>query len=920
MYILNNFSYLNFKNLLFNNILLLFKKILYNNKNFEFKSNTFNIKYYPSLIKFSSSKIYKNNNSYYNYNQLTSIISIYIPINLIFKTTNKKIKFIFNILSIPKIYQNNYTTIKGIKRVILSSFNSSFKYYSNIRKNKILISNNNTYSIKINSNNFININLNLIKGIKYKFNIINYYSIYNKHYNNLKKINNNYINIFNIELFKFFVNIITYITFNYNNINYDSLYYKYINNISDYILKPIKNLKYRPLLFLKNSQILKYNNTFSLSECLIKEGIFTHPLIQIVDQTNCLSELTHIYKINLSNETIYNKLTTQKNIRLIKNDYITKLSLLSTSEGKSAGLVSSIIHLNYFNNKKIKTILNSENKIFNNIKLDALSTIFFKNNFINKEINFKKYYNINKYNNIIEFNEFKLNLKKNKNYNNLQNILSFSESIIPFILYNDPCRGIMGSKMHNQALPLINSDIPHIFSKNNKINKITQNNCLISNSNGIIIYSDNYKIIIQDTKNRIITYNTQSIKINNYISSFKNSILVWPGDNVYYGSILSTNKNYINLELSLGKNILIGYCNYYGYDHEDAIILKKNLIYNDYMLSIKFNIYESYIDSNNNSYEFININFLNKNTLLTEFNTIIQKLKLNFNNIIHIKNLSFINFNPILSDYTKINAGCSCRISKIQLNNLNRINNNINNLIKINIITINFDKISIGDKLCGRHGNKGIISCMLDIVNIPYTNYDLIPDILITSISSVSRINIGQVLEGSCGYYSFLNKIRLNIPYFIDTYNFMNNIFNIFNLSYKNKLLYKYKNNKILIKNPLLGSGYYNNITILCSYYLKLSHIIKNKIKFRSIGKYNEITQQPDENKKNEKGQRFGEMEFWALESHCSPFNLKELYYIKSSKSMYNNKLLISDIHNSLNTELIGLNLNKKQNYNEYIL
>lgn len=923
MYILDNISYSNFKTLILNNIIILLNKIIYNSKNFKFFKKLFNITYYPSLVQFSSSKL--NNISNNIYKPINNLLSIYIPIKLNFITLNKQIKFLFNILNIPKISSTSYLTIKGINRISLPSFNSLFKYYTN-KKNLITFFYNKTYSIKINSTKFITINLDLIKGINYNFNFLYLYNFkFNK--KNKKKINKNYNNIFNLELFKIFTNTITYLTYNYNTINYDSLCYKFILNYSDYILKSISY--YKHILLLKNNKILKYNKHSSISEIILKENILTHPLFQIIDQTNCLCELIYQYKIHMSHETIYNKFSIIRNIRLIKGDYITKLSPLSTNEGESAGIISSLIYLNSLHNKKLRTILNKSNKLFNTVKFDSTSLTFNKNYLIHNYNNLKKYYNIN-INNFNEFGEFKIsnNINNNKLYSTLSEILSISESIIPFILNNDPCRGLMGSKMHCQALPLIYPDIPNIFTKNNKINKITKTNCIISYSSGIVINVNKYKIIIQDIHNRIITYYINPIKINNYNHSYLNHILVWPGDKVTYGKILVTNKNYINLELSLGKNILIGYCNYFGNDHEDAIILKKNLLYNDCMLSIKFDIYETFILNYNNYSEFINTKLNNYNKLLLENNIIIPKIKLIFNNynnnIKLLPNIIFNNHIPIIYKFIKITKGNSSRIIKIEsiIKDTFNINNNKNYNIKINIITINFNKLNVGDKLCGRHGNKGVISCILDDINIPYTSFDLIPDILINPISSISRMNIGQILEGSCGFYTFLNKSRLNVPYFINTSKFINNFISSFNSLYKYKLLLfinSHKISKIFVKNPLLGSSYYNNIVIYYSYFLRLSHIIKNKIQLRSIGKYNEITQQPDNNKTINKGQRFGEMEFWALEAHGSSFNLKELLYIKSNKSKYNNKLMISDSFNSLCLELNSLNLNIIKNNNDII-
>ncbi|KAF4331507.1 RNA polymerase rpoB (apicoplast) [Plasmodium falciparum IGH-CR14] len=828
---------------------------------------------------------FKNNNK--------NIIYVYIYISLglriIFKISKLNIdcyfnNFKFNFL-ILLLYLNNIYINKNISLFI----------YNNIINKKILIYNyiKFIYSKYNNINNIISLKLFIIK---------------------LNKFNNIYINLLNI-LFSIKLNFSYYSDFYINNI-YNKKFYSIIDNLLIKSKKYLKIFKYQLLNInrnIYNNITLLLNNKKYIN--IILENININPLVQYSDQVNNLSEINQKFKINMITTGLNSKFILNNDLRELPRNILGYISLINTNEGLTCGLVNYLttnIFLNlkylfviyykhiFYNRYNFKLLLNIFNKNFYNIS--------FNNIYLKKNINFNKttILTINK-------NTFKIcNITQNIIYIPFNYLLSFIENLIPFIHYNDSIRNLMSIKMHTQIVPIIYPNLSNIITNYNFILNKYLNHLIISYQEGIVIYVSCIKIIIRDLFNRQIIY-----YLNNYKKINQNILLiykpiVWVGEKVNIGQILAINSNLLNSEYSLGNNLLVGYGSYLGYEYEDAIIISRKILYNNLYTSLHLNIYEISLNIINNIPEICSINLskmyyknikhldkygiIKEGTYILANNILISKLMFMpfiFNNksLINIINFLFgsklriFKNKPIISTIHDIG-----RVIKIEIlpNHLYNKTEKNNIYLKFRIYIGIQKYLQLGDKICNRHGHKGIISYISEINDIPYLNNKIQPDIFISAISIPSRINIGQIFEGIYG----LNSLYLNTRYIISNnlnknyYNNYNHIFNYYKYNYNNnfninsKMSYNY--NKYYLKNPFTGNMINNSICLNNIYYYKLIHMIKDKFRYRFIGLYSELTQQPIKGNTKQGGQRFGEMEVWALEAFGASYLFKEFFTYKS--------------------------------------
>nr|QUL61522.1 DNA-directed RNA polymerase subunit beta [Haemoproteus columbae] len=801
--------------------------------------------------------------------------------------------------------------------IIIIIYNKKFNIYKIIYLKLFIIKNLILFYIKKNNNYFNNLIKNLLIilcNIKYNYIYYNFYYINNNLYNK------QYYSIIDILLLqcKKYIKLFKNKLFN--------IKYIYNNNI---------------LIFLLNTK--KYIN-------IILENININPLIQYSDQTNNLSEINQKFKINMITTKSTSKFLNNNNIRELPRNILGYISLINTNEGLNCGLINYLvtnIFLNiksklityykylYYNKYNFKFILNIYNKSFYNIS--------FNNIYLKKNINFNKTKIL-----VINKNIFKINnITYNSIYIPFNYLLSFIENLIPFIHYNDSIRNLMSIKMHTQIVPIIYPNLSNIITNYNFIINKYLNYLIISYQEGIVIYVSFIKIIIRDIFNRQIIY-----YLNNYKKLNQNILLiykpiVWVGEKVNIGQILAVNSNLLYSEYSLGNNLLVGYGSYFGYEYEDAIIINKKILYNNLYTSLHFNIYEVSLNILNNIPEICSINLskiynkykkkLDKFGIIKEGEYIlpndilISKLILtpfilNNKNLINLINFLFgnklriIKNKPILS--TIYDIGRVIKIELIPIYLSKELNNNYKYL-KIRIYVGIQKYLQIGDKICNRHGHKGVISYINEINDMPFLNDIIQPDMFISSISIPARINIGQIFEGIYGLMSLYSNYRyiisnnLNKNYYCNYINIYNNYkYNYINNFNINKLSYNY--NKFYCKNPFTGYIFNNSISLNNIYYYKLIHMVKEKIRYRFIGLYSELTQQPIKGVTKQGGQRFGEMEVWALESFGSSYLFKEFFTYKSddvkSRNILKNYLFNSNkINNTYISETFKLILKELQ-------
>jgi DNA-directed RNA polymerase beta subunit len=795
---------------------------------------------------------------------------------------NKKLN-----LFLPK--NINYITIYDFIKIIENLI--KLKKYNYIDENLDDLKNKHIKSI----GNFLNKQLN-IGLIRLKKNIL----INNNYYDFLKKkhlfniIKNNYNVKYLIKNKKLILQK-----------DYNIIFNEFIKNTL--LLNKIKKLKYKIVKFTNNKNFIL--NNFIKKYLNIKNKIFdsryitssikeffnTSELVQFMDQTNPLSELFHKRKITIFGSKNVSKNQISLKLRDIHISQYGRICPIETPEGSNAGLISSLAIYTKINNLGL---LETPYFIINNKNILKNKNIFYLNSFQETKLNIGFYdYNLNNKNNN------KIFIKNNLSFL-LENIkktffisilpiqkLSLSTSLIPFIEHNDASRSLMGSNMQRQALSIIYSQKP-IVGTGLELNAALDSSFTIkSYSEGIVSYVSSNKIIIKTLKNNYITYYLKKYNNSNQKIAIIQKPIVWLGEKIFAGQIIAEGPSINDGELSLGQNLTVAYMPWDGYNYEDSIIINEKIILNNLFTSL--HIHEIIINLYKDEfiYNYSNNKLLNKNGIIKigsyikPFDLIIEKIKLikfNQEENYNIKNI-FYNINKF-KNYKilvpkKIN-GCVIDIKIIK-------NHNNNNLIKIYIAQLK--KLEIGDKLSGRHGNKGIISKIVPNHDMPFLPNGNVVDILLNPLGVPSRMNIGQIFETILGLSGIFLQKRFKILPFDEIYN-KNNSRILINQKLKEASI-KTKNNwlfnslfpgKILLKDGRTGEYFDNPITVGKSYILKLIHLVSDKIKSRFTGPYSRIFNQPTEGKFKNIGQRFGEMEVWTLESYGCSNILQEFLTIKS--------------------------------------
>lgn len=344
-------------------------------------------------------------------------------------------------------------------------------------------------------------------------------------------------------------------------------------------------------------------------------------------------------------------------------------------------------------------------------------------------------------------------------------------------------------------------------------------------------------------------------------------------------------------EFIAGNNLLVSYGNFFGYNFEDAIVINKKLVYSQLFSSLHFKVYEIIFTLfNQQTFEVSTINVPKKNSFcmrnLDAFGIVKEGVKILSNDILiskmHINKLKLVSlplFNLICILFGQeirnikdesiiVSSGDSGRVVKIEIFSfLNNISSSSGPYLKCRIYICKQRLLSVGDKLCGRYGNKGVVAYISSSNDLPYSSTGIIPDIITDSLGIPSRMNIGQLLENLFGLSCYFYNIRLcisnmfNLPKFYFKaliYNYLNKLKN----KIGNLFLYNsYLPGQILLRDGRTGYKIIEPSFLGVSKYSKLIHMVKDKIHYRTIGPYTEIMQQPVKGRNKLGGQRFGEME-----------------------------------------------------------
>ena len=668
-----------------------------------------------------------------------------------------------------------------------------------------------------------------------------------------------------------------------------------------------------------------YFLSFSLVNATIREFFGSSQLSQYLDQTNPLSSLTHRRRVSGLGPGGLNRDHISFSVRDIHPSHYGRICPIETPEGQNVGLIASLTTCarvnklgfletpfwRVINGKVLKT----GNPIYLTADVEDLYKIApadiatNKNNYLIQNIISVRYKQdfVNVTPSEVDFIAI-----------STVQVVSVAASLIPFFEHDDANRALMGSNMQRQSVPLIFPQKPIVGTGLENQIAIDSGMTINSQGSGIVNLVTANKIVIKDKTNKKVIYKLQKYLRSNQQTCINQRPIVWKGEKIKSGQILTDGPAITSSELALGQNILVAYMPWQGYNFEDAILISERLVYDDIFTSIHIERYKIEINRNTEISEQTmkmipnltssEVKHLNEDGIVT-VGTFVKSGDILVGKVISNNTSEQLPESKLLraifgakakgvkDNSYRMPHGESGRV--IETVTFNRKTKLTYKFEKIYVFIAQIRKIQVGDKIAGRHGNKGIISRILARQDMPFLPDGTPIDIILNPLGVPSRMNVGQLYECLLGFAGDKLNCRFKILPFDEMYGLdisrilINKKLRQASIK-KNKswLFNPYAPGKMVLIDGRTGKEFENPITVGNAYMLKLIHLVDDKMHSRATGPYSLITQQPLRGKAQHGGQRFGEMEVWALEGFGAAFTLKEILTIKSDDMQGRNETL----------------------------
>ena len=670
-------------------------------------------------------------------------------------------------------------------------------------------------------------------------------------------------------------------------------------------------------------------SSFNIIGATIKEFFGSSQLSQYMDQTNPLSALTHRRRISGLGPGGFDRDRISLAVRDIHPSHYGRICPIETPEGQNVGLIASLttcarVNESGFLETPFWRVING--KVIKNgtpIYLTADIEDLYKIAPADISTNEKNYLTKNLI--PVRYKQDFLTVTPSEvefiAISPVQ-IVSVAASLIPFFEHDDANRALMGSNMQRQSVPLLLPQKPIVGT--GLENQIALNSGMVisAQKTGIVKLVTANKIIILEESGRQYKYDLQKYQRSNQETCINHRPIVWEGEKVQSGQMLTDGPGIVNNELSLGQNVLVAYMPWQGYNFEDAILINERLVYEDVFTSIHIERYEIEIDrtaemceqTTNNipNLNILDVQHLNEDGIVT-IGTFVKSGDILVGKIIPKDESEQLPESKLLRAIFGAKAkgvrDTSFRMPEgeygrvIETLTFNRRTKLAYKFEKIQIFIAQIRKIQVGDKIAGRHGNKGIISRILARQDMPFLPDGTPIDIILNPLGVPSRMNVGQLYECLLGFAGHKLNRRFKILPFDEMHGtevsriLINKKLRQAAVENDEAWLFNpYSPGKIVLLDGRTGQAFDNPITIGNAYMLKLIHLVDDKMHSRATGPYSLVTQQPLGGKAQHGGQRFGEMEVWALEGFGASFTLKELLTIKSDDMHGRNETLNSII------------------------
>ena len=656
---------------------------------------------------------------------------------------------------------------------------------------------------------------------------------------------------------------------------------------------------------LKETETLRPSDLISIKPIvtIVREFFSSDQLSQFMDQVNPLAELTHKRRLSALGTGGLTRDRAGFEVRDVHFTHYGRMCPIETPEGANIGLIVSLATYTKVNDygfleapyrkvekgKATKTVryldaMDEEKKIIAqaNAVLDA------KGNLVNEQVSVRKagnYYSEDR--DRVQYMDV-----------SPKQVISVSTSLVPFIEHDDANRALMGSNMMRQAVPLLFPEAPIVGTGMEGRTAYDSGVVVKAKRAGKVSYvsSSRVDIIPDEDPKEVDSYKLQKFQRTNQDTCFSQKPIVALNDKIEKGDVIADGPATDHGELALGRNVLVGFIPWNGYNYEDAILISERVVKEDIFTSIHLSEFEAEVRENKNGSDTLTRDIPNvsekKLENLDEEGIIRIGAKVKANDILVGKVTPKADNDPtpelkllhtlfgekaknVKDTCKRVPAGVSgtvIDVQRLKKSEGDELSPGVEEIVKVIIATKR--KLRAGDKLAGRHGNKGVVSRILPEEDMPYLADGTPLDICLNPLGVPSRMNLGQLMESSLGLAGLALNEKYAVPVFQSATNDM-----------ISKLLKKGgqpENSKAILYDGLTGEPFENPIMIGCAYMLKLNHLVDDKMHARSTGPYSLITQQPLGGKAQFGGQRLGEMEVWALEAYGAANTLQEFLTIKS--------------------------------------
>lgn len=634
----------------------------------------------------------------------------------------------------------------------------------------------------------------------------------------------------------------------------------------------------------------------------IKEFFSSSQLSQFMDQINPLAELTNKRRLSALGPGGLSRDRAGYEVRDVHASHYGRICPIETPEGPNIGLISTLA--SYAKINQYGFIETPYRKV-NNCVIDEHDVRYLtadeEKNYIIAQANVRT----DKDGTILDAQVIARHLGENimakreeVDYIDIspKQIVSVATSCIPFLENDDATRALMGANMQRQAVPLLNPHTPFVGTGMEHQAARDSGAAVVSREDGIVTYVDAKKVIVEDNEGVEHRYRLSKFKISNNGTCINHKPIVKTGEKVLKGQVLADGPAMEQGELALGQNVLVGFMEWNGYNYEDAVIMSERLVKDDVYTSVHIDEYaiecrDTKLGPEEITRDIPNVGDearknLNSDGIIMigaevkEGDILVGKVTLKGQAELSAEEKLLLAIFGEKSREVKDNslrvphggAGIVHDIKVFERKNGDELQPGVNKVVKVYIVQKR--KISEGDKMAGRHGNKGVISKILPIEDMPHLEDGTPLDIMLNPLGVPSRMNIGQVLELHLGYAARQLGLYIATPAFDGLHpSDLEDIMAEAGMS---------KDGKQPVISGRTGEYFDNNISVGIMYMIKLAHMVDDKLHARSVGPYSLVTQQPLGGKAQNGGQRFGEMEVWALEAYGAAYTLREILTVKS--------------------------------------